>query len=116
MSKETTTARDGQADEAPGISSFLTTQWSMVLSTGSASPRVAKKALEELCRSYWYPLYLFVRKRGFDVSEAEDLTQAFFEHLLEREGFSSADKERGKFRCFLLASLNNFLNTEYRKG
>jgi len=116
VSKETTTGRDGQADEAPGMGSFVTTQWSMVLSTGSASPRLAKQALEDLCRIYWYPLYIFVRKRGFNVSEAEDLTQSFFENLLEREGLKSADKRRGKFRCFLLASLNNFLNTEYRKG
>jgi RNA polymerase sigma-70 factor (ECF subfamily) len=75
----------------------------------------AAAALEELCRKYWPPIYAFVRRRGSKPHEAEDLTQAFFAHLLEHEGIKKAEQAKGKFRTFLLASLTNFLNNEWDK-
>src|SRR6266704_6572178 len=88
---------------------FATTHWSVVLTAGdSASPQAAE-ALEKLCRTYWYPLYAFVRRSGHSPQDAEDLTQAFFARLLEKRHLKSAHRERGKFRSFLLTSLKNFL-------
>jgi RNA polymerase sigma factor (sigma-70 family) len=70
-------------------------------------------ALEELCRTYWYPLYFYIRRRGNDAHQAQDLTQAFFARLLENNSLSVADPERGRFRTFLLCALNNFLHNEH---
>ena len=94
---------------------FSTTYWSVVLTAGNDSLAGAANALEQLCRKYWYPIYAFVRRRGSDSHEAEDLTQAFFAHLLEKETLKQVDREKGKFRSFLLASLTNFLNNEWHK-
>ncbi len=93
---------------------FSTTHWSVVLTARSDDPFGAA-ALEQLCAKYWYPVYAFIRRRGFDFHEAQDLTQAFFADLLQRRGFNHADHERGKFRSFLLAALMNFLNNEWDK-
>ena len=73
-----------------------------------------KSALSTLCQSYWYPLYAFVRRKGYSEADAEDLTQAFFADLLEKRRLSAADESRGKFRSFLLASLDHFLNNHWR--
>src|SRR5262245_18132929 len=86
---------------------FRTTHWSLVQEAGVSSER-GRNALEALCRTYWMPLYAFVRRRGFDESAAEDLTQEFFARLLESGGLSAASQERGRFRSFLLTSLKNF--------
>ena len=94
---------------------FSTTHWSVVLTAGNDNLAGADNALEQLCQKYWYPIYAFVRRRGSDSHEAEDLTQAFFAHLLEKETLKQADRQKGKFRSFLLASLTNFLNNEWRK-
>jgi len=72
--------------------------------------------LEQLCRAYWYPLYAFIRRRGHDVDDAKDLTQGFFTHLLARNRVAVADAGRGKFRTFLLASLNHYLVNEWDKA
>lgn len=72
----------------------------------AASQTHAQNALEELCRAYWYPLYAFVRNRGYSPTDAEDLTQAFFARLIETRGFASADPERGRFRSYLLGVLS----------
>jgi RNA polymerase sigma-70 factor (ECF subfamily) len=72
-------------------------------------------ALERLCASYWYPLYAYVRRSGNGPEEAKDLTQAFFEHILETDMFAAADPERGRLRTFLLSALQNFLRAEWRK-
>jgi RNA polymerase sigma-70 factor (ECF subfamily) len=93
---------------------FKTTHWSMVLRVGDGQSIEATQALEELCRDYWYPLYAFVRRKGHNHEEAQDLTQAFFAKLLEKNQISRADPERGRFRTFLLRSLENFLRTEHR--
>jgi len=94
---------------------FSTTHWSEVLAAGNGDCASAAIALEQLCGKYWYPIYAFIRRRGWDSHEAEDLTQAFFAHLLEKEGFKKADRQKGKFRSFLLAALTNFLNNEWDK-
>ena len=101
--------------------SFTTTHWSVVLTARqgeSAASEAAALALEKLCRIYWYPIYGFIRwRRGCNHHEAEDLTQAFFAHLLERETLKKATPEKGKFRTFLLGVLTKFLANEadYRR-
>src|SRR6266516_4576619 len=95
---------------------FATTHWSVVLTAGdSASPQVAE-ALEQLCRTYWYPLYAYVRRSGHSPEDGEDLTQAFFARLLEKRQLKSAQRERGKFRSFLLTSLKHFLTNEWHRA
>jgi RNA polymerase sigma factor (sigma-70 family) len=71
--------------------------------------------LEQLCRTYWYPIYAFIRRRGYQVHQAEDFTQSFFERLLSKKSFALADPSRGRFRCFLLTSLRNFLADEHAR-
>jgi RNA polymerase sigma factor (sigma-70 family) len=91
---------------------FRTTRWSLVwLSAQSQAPGF-EEALSELYRIYWYPLYAYVRRRGHASEEAQDLTQGFFLHLLEHKALARADPLRGKFRSFLLGSLQNYLSTE----
>lgn len=121
MSPSTPSSADaGQADDpsedpdagGPGRSErFLTTRWSMVQRAGRDTAS-ARDALESLCRSYWYPLYGFVRRRGFDAEDAGDLTQEFFARLLEKGGLASVDRERGRFRSWLRASMQHFLSNE----
>ena len=95
---------------------FATTRWSMVLAAGGGAPsEQADRALADLCAGYWYPLYAYVRRRGYDAEDARDLTQAFFARLLERRGLASADPARGRFRSFLLTAMKNFLASEWRR-
>src|SRR5437763_12931603 len=90
---------------------FPSTHWSVVLAAGEsrAEPEVAHAALAELCQTYWAPLYSFVRSRGYSVHDAQDLTQSFFAYLIERKIYARADRQKGRFRSFLLVSLKNFL-------
>ena len=100
------------------VAQFATTRWSVVLLAGKAesdAPQAAE-ALARLCRTYWFPLYAHVRRRGFSASDAEDLTQEFFARLLARDSFAHANPERGRFRTFILTSLDNFLADEWKKG
>jgi len=97
---------------------FPPTHWSLVLAAGrsQADPQVAEvaqAALAELCQTYWTPLYSFVRTRGYTVHDAQDLTQSFFAYLIEHKIYARVDREKGKFRSFLLASLKNFLGHAY---
>lgn len=94
---------------------FATTQWSIVLAAGRVNDRDAHAALSQLCESYWYPLYAYVRRRVENVDDAQDLTQSFFAHLLEKGAVAQADRSRGKFRTFLLSAANNFLANEWQK-
>ena len=94
---------------------FTTTHWSVV-TLARESSEVAVDALEKLCRAYWYPLYAFVRRRGFEVHEAQDLTQEFFARLLDKNYLDSVDRNKGKFRSFLLAALEHFLANEWRRS
>ena len=93
---------------------FTTTHWSVVVAAGGSLAGAAA-ALEQVCGGYWYPIYAFIRRRGSDHHQAEDLTQAFFAHLLESEALRKADRNRGKFRTFLLAALTHFLANEWDK-
>lgn len=94
---------------------FATTHWSVVLSAGAQESPESGRALETLCRNYWYPLYAYVRRTGHSPQDAEDLTQTFFERLLEKEWLAAADQTRGRFRSFLLSSLKHFLANEWDK-
>jgi RNA polymerase sigma-70 factor (ECF subfamily) len=87
----------------------------MVLAAGSATSADADAALATLCETYWYPLYAFLRARGHDAEDAQDLTQAFFLQVLEKRPFSHANPARGRFRSFLLTSLKNFATNEYQR-
>jgi RNA polymerase sigma factor (sigma-70 family) len=95
---------------------FATTHWTVVLAAGRGSTPQSVHALEELCRAYWFPLYVYVRRRGHSKADAEDLTQAFFAKLLEKNDFAGLNSERGRFRAFLLASLKHFLANEWDKS
>ena len=88
---------------------FETTRWSLVVAAGSGDSSSARAALVTLCETYWYPLYAYVRRRGTSADDARDLTQGFFTSLLERRDFEHLRQERGRFRAFLLASLQHFL-------
>lgn len=93
---------------------FTTTHWSAVLEAGNGDAPEASAALEQLCRTYWYPLYVYVRHRGFSAEDAQDLTQAFFSDMFAKRSLCAARPERGKFRSFLLVSLQNFLVDQHR--
>lgn len=93
--------------EAPAA--FRSTHWSVVLAAGRSGSSAAPEALERLCRTYWYPLYAYVRRRGHSPEDAKDLTQGFFALLLERQDLASVAPEQGRFRSFLLASMNHYL-------
>ncbi len=95
---------------------FQSTQWSAVMRAGGNSTVEGAAALERLCRQYWQPLYCFVRRRGYGEHDAQDLTQGFFERLLEKGLIGAADRERGRFRTFLLAALENYLANEWTKA
>src|SRR5262245_26228805 len=95
---------------------FATTHWSVVLSAADSVDARGDEALEELCRTYWHPLYSYVRRRGHGPEDAQDLTQAFFEQFLEKKTVRKADRNRGKFRTFLLTSLKHFLIHEWERA
>ena len=95
---------------------FATTRWSLIAAIGETSSTESRDALASLCEMYWYPLYAYVRRKGHQAAEAQDLTQAFFAELLEKDRFQAADQERGRFRSFLLASLNNFIANQWRRA
>lgn len=101
-----------------GPREFTTTHWSLITAaqTDEQSQTIARKALEELCRAYWYPLYAFVRNRGYAPEDAQDLTQAFLARFIETGGFASADRRRGRFRSYLLGALKHFLANDWRRG
>jgi len=95
---------------------FCTTHWSVVLAAGRESSPQTDQALEVLCRAYWFALYVFVRRQGYDVEDAQDLTQGFLARFLEKKYIERADPERGRFRTFLLACLKNFLANEWDRS
>src|SRR5262245_29597621 len=95
---------------------FSTTHWSVVLAANQNDSLAARDALAKLCQTYWYPLYAYVRRRGYCREDAEDLTQGFFATVLQKNYLNRADRQRGKFRTFLLSSLDNFLNNEWDRA
>ncbi len=98
-----------------GGAAFQPTRWSVVKAAQSQSPEEARAALTSFYQDYWPPLYAFVRRRGHSPSDAEDLIQAFFTHLLEGNALRRVDREKGKLRTFLLGSLQHFLANEYHR-
>ena len=96
----------------PGPSQFPTTRWTLVVAAGDPQRKEARSALVSLCENYWYPLYAYLRRRGYPADRAEDLTQEFFIRLLEGRYLDRADPEKGRFRSFLLTSLKFFVADE----
>lgn len=99
-----------------GSGRFATTHWSVVLSASQPDSTRYQQSLETLCRTYWFPLYAYLRRHGFDTQKAEDYIQAFFAGLLEKRGLRLADPERGRFRSFLLIALKHFMANEHARA
>jgi len=104
-------AKDRTEDEskAHNAAEFVTTHWSVVLAAGDSASPDSQEALEKLCRQYWYPVYAFVRRQGYSPEDAKDLTQGFFEKLLEKKFLHSVAREKGSFRSFLVVAVKHFL-------
>jgi RNA polymerase sigma-70 factor (ECF subfamily) len=110
-----TSKHSSQSSSAPG-DIFATTHWTVVLAAGQRHTSQSDGALEELCRTYWFPLYAYVRRSGHMKEDAEDLVQAFFARFLAKNYLAGVSAERGRFRAFLLASLKHFLINEWKKS
>lgn len=100
----------------PSRELFPTTPWGLVLAAGITATIESADALSQLCEAYWYPLYVYVRRNGHSIEDAQELTQEFFARILEKHYFRDADRERGRFRNFLLASLKHFLANEWDRA
>src|ERR1041384_1666951 len=110
-------AGDQQPSNSRGeAAQFTTTHWSVVLAAGQISSPAAQAALEQLCRTYWYPLYAYVRRRGYSAEDSQDLTQSFFERLLERDLLADLRPAGARFRSFLLHALKNHLASEWTRA
>jgi RNA polymerase sigma-70 factor (ECF subfamily) len=104
---------DGQTMHTlPGSSQFPTTRWTLVVAAGDPHRKEARSALVSLCEAYWYPLYAYLRRRGYPADQAQDLTQEFFTRVLEGRYLDRADPEKGRFRSFLLSSMKFFVADE----
>ncbi len=99
-----------------GSPRFLTTRWSMVVAAGDSDDSGGPEALEDLCREYWFPLYAFERRRGTPPADAQDLVQSFFAEAIEKDYVKQANRERGRFRTFLIASFRHHASKEREKG
>ena len=108
----------GEGDEqaAPPRSVFATTHWSAVLAATDHESPDASAALEQLCATYWYPLYAYIRHCGHSADDSQDLTQEFFYRLLQKDYLAQVDPRKGKFRSFLLAAVNHFLAKEWARA
>jgi RNA polymerase sigma factor (sigma-70 family) len=107
---------DSNPESRSGPSLFVTTHWSVVLAARDKHSPASAAALEALCRSYWYPLYAFVRRQGHSPHDAQDLTQGFFARVLAKDYLQAADKEKGRFRTFLRVALKRFLANEWDRA
>jgi RNA polymerase sigma-70 factor (ECF subfamily) len=112
------TSSQPRQDTVPqAAANFTPTHWSVVLAAAACSDSIhARDALERLCRNYWLPIYAFVRRQGHNPHDAQDLTQEFFARLLEKNYLARADRDKGRFRSFLLASVKHFLANEWDKA
>jgi RNA polymerase sigma-70 factor (ECF subfamily) len=95
---------------------FATTHWSLIVAAREGSASQARAALAALCTAYWYPLYAFIRRQGHSGDQAQDLTQGFFARLLERDFLAVVDRDKGRFRSFLLAACKHFLANEHDRA
>ncbi len=110
-------AHDSKLERLPARrDQFATTHWSMVVSAGHSRSPEASRALAILCENYWFPLYAFVRRAGYSAEDAQDLTQEFFARLLVQRFLTKVDRQKGKFRSFLLAALKHFLADEWDRA
>jgi DNA-directed RNA polymerase specialized sigma24 family protein len=105
-------SRGGPGTSPDAGGRFETTQWSLVVAAGQRGSAAAEDALARLCSLYWYPVFVFVRRRGYSADDAQDLTQGFFARLIEKDDLSAADRSRGRFRSFLLTNCQYFLANE----
>jgi len=110
------TARGQMMDTMARPSGFPTTRWTLVIAAADPQQQESRSALISLCESYWYPLYAYVRRRGYPADQAQDLTQEFFVRVLEGRYLDRADPEKGRFRAFILSSLKFFLADEGDRG
>jgi DNA-directed RNA polymerase specialized sigma24 family protein len=106
----------GREEQAAAPRVFATTHWSVVLAAGEVGTAPARRALETLCADYWYPIYVYVRRKGHGPDDAQDLTQEFFAQLIAKEHLRLADRNKGRFRSFLLATLDYFLAREWSRA
>ncbi len=111
-----TGAETGSSTPVGPQAAFNTTHWSVVLAASRGDSTRARDALARLCRTYWYPLYAYVRRRGYSAPDAQDLTQAFFAQLLERRSLSNATPELGRFRSYILTAMKYFLASAWKQG
>lgn len=109
-------SRSHSALSSGGMAPFRTTHWTVVLSATRDGSAKAQASWEELCETYWFPLYAFIRKRGYDPHTAEDLTQSFFAFLIEKDALGKVERQKGKFRSFLIASAKNFLANDWNRA
>ena len=116
MTAPPSTGHQPDSSQPGRVGVFATTHWSVVLAATGRSSTEAGNALSHLCSVYWYPVYSFVRRRGHNPQDAQDLAQEFFARLLERNWLARADRNRGRFRTFLLASLSHFLANEWDRA
>lgn len=119
MSADSSTSSASPNEQAPPRGRpdyFVTTHWTVVLAAGRRSTPEADVALEELCRTYWYPLYAYVRRQGRSREDAEDLVQGFFARFLEKNYLEGLSSDKGRFRAFLLAALKHFLANEWDRA
>lgn len=107
-------ADSATSEPRPGL--FPATQWTVILTAGGTPSPEAATALAQLCQAYWYPLYAFVRRGGYSPPDAQDLTQEFFARLLEHNWVAHADRQKGRFRSFLLMAMKRFLAKEWDKA
>ncbi|HLP78868.1 MAG TPA: sigma-70 family RNA polymerase sigma factor [Candidatus Paceibacterota bacterium] len=105
-----------ESSVSPPAGGFALTHWTVVFAAGRPDSPDAREALEKLCSAYWPPIYAFVRRQGYNPHDAQDLTQAFFARLLEKNSFADADRAKGRFRSFLLGALKHFLANEWDKA
>jgi RNA polymerase sigma factor (sigma-70 family) len=114
--RTTAPKHESRESTASPAANFAHTHWSVVLTAGRSNTTQAHVALEKLCRTYWPPIYAFVRRQGHGAHDAQDLTQEFFARLLEKKSLADVDRAKGRFRSFLLAALKNFLANEWDKA
>lgn len=111
------TSTHDKAETALGAArEFATTRWSVVMAAGAPTSSRSEEALAQLCQAYWYPLYAYVRRQGHSAHDAQDLTQEFFARLLEKNYLAAVNRDKGRFRSFLLAALKHFLANEWDKA
>jgi len=105
-------SNDSQSSKAGGDQWFTTTHWSVVLAAQANDSPAAQAALGQLCQTYWYPLYTYVRRQGYSPEDAQDYTQGFFERIIEKNYFSQVNRSKGRFRAFLLAAFKHYLSDQ----